>query len=87
MSLEVYNGICDQLPRAVEGCLPAAKGFLEFCTGGCEVCFLRGCDGANFAAAAGVNWVELRGDDRGWEGCDCCWRSFVGEKVGCESGL
>jgi len=71
----------------VEGCLAAAQGFLEFCAGGCEVCFLRGCDGADFAAAAGVDWVKLGCDDRGWEGCDGCRRGFVGEKVGCEGVL
>jgi len=65
MALEVDDGICDQLARAVEGCLAAAQGFLEFCAGGCEVCFLRRSDGTDFAPAAGVDWVELCGYDCG----------------------
>lgn len=55
----------------MEGCLAAAEGFVEFGAGRREVCFLRVGYGAYFAAAAGVDWVELRGEDCGWEGGDC----------------
>ena len=75
------------MARAVEGCLAAAQGFLEFGAGGCEVLFLRGGYGADFAPAAGVDWVELGGDDCGWEGWDSGWRGFVGEEMGGEGAL
>lgn len=87
MPLQIDYRVCDELARAVEGRLAAAQGFLEFGAGGCEVLFLCRCDGADFAAAAGVDWVELRGDDCGWDRWDGCWRGFVGEEVGGEGAL
>ena len=87
MPFQINYRICDELAWAVEGCLPAAQGFLEVCAGGCEVFFLCGRYGADFAPAAGVDWVELCGDDCGWEGWDGCWGGFVGEEVGGEGGL
>ena len=49
--------------------------------------FLRGRHGTDFATAAGVDRVELRGDDCGWDCWDGRWRGFVGEKVGGEGAL
>jgi hypothetical protein len=54
----------------VERCLSAAQRFVEVGAGAGEVVFLRGGYGVYFAPAAGVDWVELRGDDCGWEGWD-----------------
>jgi hypothetical protein len=54
----------------VERCLSAAQRFVEVGAGAGEVVFLRGGYGIYFAPAAGVDWVELRGDDCGWEGWD-----------------
>ena len=51
----------------MESGLAAAQGFVEFGAGAGEVVFLRGGDGADFAAAAGVDGVELGGDDGGWD--------------------
>ena len=87
MPFQVDYGVCDELARAVEGCLAAAEGFLEFCAGGCEVFLLCSGYGSDFAPAAGVDWVELGGYDCWWEGRDGCWRGFVGEEVGGEGGL
>lgn len=87
MPFQIDYRVCDELARAVEGCLAAAEGFLEFCAGGGEVFFLRRSYSADFAATAGVYWVELGGYDRWWEGWDGCWRGFVGEEVGGEGGL
>lgn len=70
----------------MEGCLAAAKGFVEFrfspTRWGGEVLFLLGGDCANLAATAGIRRVEL--------GCDHYWlwgggggrRGFVGKEGG-----
>lgn len=59
VALEVEDRVGDELAGAVEGCLAAAQGFVEFGAGCCEVLFLGGGHGAYFAAAAGVDGVEL----------------------------
>ena len=87
MAFEVQDRVCDQLAWAVDGCLAAAEGFVDFGAGAGEVFFLGGGYGADFAAAAGVDWVELGGDDRGWDCWDGCGRCFVGEEAGDEGGL
>lgn len=62
----------------MEGCLAAAQGFVEFGAGTREVVDLGGGYGADFAAAAGVDRVELGGYDGGWDWWDGCGSSFVG---------
>ena len=71
----------------MESGLAAAQGFVEFGAGAGEVVFLRGGDGADFAAAAGVDGVELGGDDGGRDWWDGCGSSFVGEQAGDEGCL
>lgn len=61
---QVEDGVCDELARPVEGCLPAAHGFDEGgAARGAEVGLLRGRHGAEFAAPAGVDGCELGGYD------------------------
>lgn len=69
MSLQVDDGICDELTRAMERGLATAEGFDKVCStkrslfG--QVVSLGRRDGANVATAAGVDWVEVGSDD-GW---------------------
>ena len=71
----------------MESGLAATQSFVEFGAGAGEVFFLSGCYGADFATATSVDWVELGGDDCGWNGWYGCGRCFVGEKAGNEGGL
>lgn len=71
----------------MESGLAASQRFMEFCAGACEVLPLLRRHGADFATAAGVYWVELGGDDRGWDGRDGGGRCFMGEQAGDEGGL
>ena len=64
----------------MESGLAAAQGFVEFGAGAGEVFFLRRGDGADFAAAAGVDGVELGGDDGGCDWWDGCGSSFVASR-------
>lgn len=82
MPPEVQDGVRDELPGTMEGCLAPSLCAVEFCAapvggGGCEVGDLVGGDCVDFAAAAGVDWGEFGGED-GWVwwgkkrgGCRC----------------
>ena len=85
MAFEVYDGVCDQLAGTVKGCLSAAERFVEGGLaqggGGGEVGDLIFGEISYFAAAAGVDGMELGCDD-GWvRGGDYFRRSFVSEEV------
>lgn len=90
VAAEIEDGISGQLAWAVESGLPAAQGFMEIGLAvgcwGCEMRELLWGDGAYFAPAAGVDGVELSGDDCwGWRwGCGI---GFVGEEAGDERAL
>lgn len=85
VAFEIEDGVGDELAWAVESCLAAAEGFVEFCsTPWCclgEIALLLGAECADFTPAAGVDGVELGGDYcwcLGWGGCGI---SFVGEEL------
>ena len=88
MAFEVEDGICDELSGAVEGCLSATEGFMEFGFAACsEEVLLFGGHGADFSTAAGVDWIELCGNYGRWYGGGFCWVGFVGEELGDECSL
>lgn len=68
--------------------LPSSQRLVELRLAiGAEIFLLRGRDGADLAAAAGVDWVELGGNDY-WRGRRAgVGRSFVREEAGDEEVL
>lgn len=84
--LEIQDRVRDQLARAMERRLAASQRFVEICTGaggldGAEEGLLSGRHGANLAPAAGVDRMELRGEESRWVGGDDGGVGFVGEEV------
>lgn len=92
VSLQVDDGICDELTRTMERGLPTAEGFNEVCSTKRsllrQVLPLGRRNGANLATPARVDGVELGGDDgwRRWCG-QRVRRCFVGEEGGDEAVL
>lgn len=87
MRSQINDGVCNELARAVEGSLATAQGFDKLCGSiVVQVGLLLGRDCADFAASAGVDWIELAGYyvwGRGGKGGG--W--FGGEEAGDEGFL
>lgn len=77
--LQIDDGICNKLARAVESGLATAKGFVEFSIAMFLQIGLLFCrHSADFTSTTRVDGGELGSDD-GWHGSrDCCRRSLVG---------
>ena len=80
MHLKITDQVGSQLSGAMECSLPPPKCFVEFCLAvAAEVGYLRRGQGAEFAAAAGVGWGGLEGQEGWCGGRDAGGRGFVVE--------